>query len=1170
MSVGARNLADVTRLDPPGDLATPSTWSLGLAYAREGRVNVLHHDRVRHEITARCRGSHNRNYTVHTSYACGPDGELESIDGSCSCPVVYNCKHCVAVVATELNLAAPGTGRPTPGRSGSRTRALLSELPAIDSEMAPEDLLPPPAAIIQLPPWRRTLDRIFTPVHDPGRPDLQPLALLLTFEPDPVPGDQSGVPSRYASTAFGRRLTELGYAFPTRPGFVHVVPARAGKRQAWVRTGISWMRLRSSEVQGANPAHLDALNALRRLYADVGPYLGAQDPIALEKITHPALWSVLKEIVDAGVTLVEDGSLRPVSIEPDPAKADIEITQTDAGELTVRAAVRHPRLDAGTATTRLGDPPHGVAWRDDSGVHLARFDQPADRTWKQLAAERDEISIPADDQEDFVQTVLPRIAQVGWTSPDGSFEPPAPPAPRLHLEIGIAQTSAEAPTPQAHLRWGWHYRDEDGRGRGPLPLETTSRDATRDLDQERSIATAVAAEFADLPTALREPSETAPQAPLLRQDAQLSGMDVVRLIQEVIPRLEELGVIVETGQIPAFQETSGARIQVGLDHEGSGNDWLDLEISVEIDGHELPIAALIRSLTLGDEAVFLPDGSYLRLDDPELDQLRQLLEEAAELGDQRRTGVRVPRVRMSWWEDLLSLNIVQASTDAWFDALRKAMTSPPPVAELPAGLEAQLRPYQLAGYRWLAGLRRSGLGGVLADDMGLGKTVQALAMILDEREHPDPAGAGRRPAPWLVVAPTSVVPNWASEAKRFTPSLRVAMIEATQARRGVPLRELAGQADVVITSYALLRLEADEYAAQQWAGMLLDEAQNAKNHSSKVFAAVMGVGAPMTFAITGTPMENNLGELWAMFSLTAPGLLGSPKQFREAFRRPIERQDDVDGQRMALLRRRIAPFLLRRTKNQVALDLPPKQEQVVQIDLAPAHRRIYDRQLQRERQRVLQLTDDMDHNQIEVLAALTRLRQLAIDPSLVDQGETEIKAPSSKLDALVPLLQEAANEGHRVLVFSQFTRYLRKIAARLDHEKIGYSYLDGTTAHRRDVIDGFTQGDDPVFLISLKAGGAGINLTEADYAILADPWWNPAVENQAVDRTHRIGQTRPVHVYRMVSRGTIEEKVLALQDAKRELISGVLGADTDEAAGEVLTPGRGGRLSAEDVRMLLG
>ncbi len=511
----------------------------------------------------------------------------------------------------------------------------------------------------------------------------------------------------------------------------------------------------------------------------------------------------------------------------------------------------------------------------------------------------------------------------------------------------------------------------------------------------------------------------------------------------------------------------------------------------------------------------------------------------------------------------------------------------------------------------MANLRRSGLGGVLADDMGLGKTVQALAMILDEREHPGlldeddrvsdankvvdlaayrAKGKGAQPTPvvqpaqtvdessdddrhlppWLVVAPTSVVPNWASEAKKFAPDLKVVMIEATQTRRGVPLSEIVAEVDVVITSYALLRLEADDYAAQQWAGLLADEAQNAKNHTSKVFAAVKGVGAPLTYAITGTPMENNLNELWAMFTLTAPGLLGSPKQFRETFQRPIEKQTDDAGGLMSLLRRRIAPFLLRRTKNQVALDLPPKQEQVISVDLAPAHRRVYDRQLQRERQRVLQLTDDIDHNQIEVLAALTRLRQLAIDPTLVDQGDKDSKAPSSKLDALVPLLHEAADEGHRVLVFSQFTRYLRKIAARLDHEKIAYSYLDGTTPHRREVIEGFTSGDDPVFLISLKAGGAGINLTQADYAILADPWWNPAVENQAVDRTHRIGQTKPVHVYRMVAKDTIEEKVVALQDAKRELISGVLGGnDDDAAAGEPWTPGRGGGLSADDVRMLL-
>lgn len=1317
------------RPDGPPGLATPSTWGLGLAYAREGRVNVMHHDRVHHGITARCKGSHNRNYTVHVSYSLALDGELDSLNGSCSCPVAYNCKHCVAVVCAELGLAGPHRGRPPfSGHPGGRTQELLTRQQSAVSELNPDDA-GSAANVLEIPQWRRTLDRIFVPVADQQRFDRQPLGLLFTFRPDTAPGEQSPERSRYASTAFGRRLTELGHSYPGRPGFVHVVPLRAGKRQQWVRSGISWMRLRTGDAHDADPGQLDALNELRRLYTDVESYIGTQDVMALERINHPALWSVLREVQDAGIALVEEGSYRPVTLEPDPAQAEIEIHQSDAGDLNVQATMRHPSLGENASSTKLGDPPHGLAWRDDAGVHLAKFEQPADRSWKQLAAEGDKVNIPAGDYEDFVQTVLPRISRVGWASPDKSFNPPPPPAPRLHLELGVASVDAGNSKagnlkPKAHLHWGWHYRDEQGRGRGPLPLQGALRDPMRDTDEEGRIAGAVASEFSDIPAALARgisphgrpgyvgglgkqaptpgraelaipdsavlntdtpagsattgPSDTLP--PGLRQDADLVGFDVVKLVDDVLPRLEELGVVVETAELPDFQETTGARIQIGLSDEPSTNDWLDLNISVVVSGHELPISTLITSLTAGDEALFLPDGNYLKLDDPDLDRLKELLKEASELGDQRRDGVRVPKVRLSWWEELLSLGIVQTQANAWFQAVRRSIDNPPAPAELPAGLDAKLRPYQLDGFRWLAHLRRSGLGGVLADDMGLGKTVQALAMILDEREHPSlpeadddripdetkvvdlaayrakgksggpghetqadghawlsenpsasddplassgttvpaalrgsqvqtdvpvtsgsdespsiesataaasPNSPGSQPghprvstehdavgwadephlAPWLVVAPTSVVPNWASEARKFAPDLDVVMIEATETRRGVPLSEIAAEADVVITSYALLRLEADDYAAEHWAGMIADEAQNAKNHASKVFAAVKGVGAPVTYAITGTPMENNLNELWAMFTLTAPGLLGSPKQFRESFQRPIEKQADEAGELMSVLRRRIAPFLLRRTKNQVALDLPPKQEQVISVELTPAHRRIYDRQLQRERQRVLQLTDDIEHNQIEVLAALTRLRQLAIDPSLVDQGDKESKAPSSKLDALVPLLQEAAGEGHRVLVFSQFTRYLRKIAARLDHEKLAYSYLDGTTPHRRQVIDGFTSGDDPVFLISLKAGGAGINLTQADYAILADPWWNPAVENQAVDRTHRIGQTKPVHVYRMVSKDTIEEKVVALQDAKRELISGVLGSDDDFKA----TRGRerGNRLTAEDVRLLL-
>jgi SNF2 family DNA or RNA helicase len=296
-----------------------------------------------------------------------------------------------------------------------------------------------------------------------------------------------------------------------------------------------------------------------------------------------------------------------------------------------------------------------------------------------------------------------------------------------------------------------------------------------------------------------------------------------------------------------------------------------------------------------------------------------------------------------------------------------------------------------------------------------------------------------------------------------------------------------------------------------------------------------------------------------MFALTAPGLLGNAQQFRDKIQRPIEKGAVDTSAQFSTLRRRIAPFLLRRTKELVASELPAKQEQIIQVELAPAHRRLYDRQLQRERQRVLHLAEDIEHNQVEVLSALTRLRQMSIDPALVD---TEASAPSSKLDVLLPLLEEATQEGHCTLVFSQFTTYLRMIAARLDAAGVKYSYLDGSTTNRRKVIDGFANGDDPVFLISLKAGGVGLNLTMADYVIICDPWWNPAVEAQAVDRTHRIGQTRSVHVYRLVSQDTIEEKVLALQDAKRQLVAEVLLGDDPAASQPTASVGSG---SAQEV-----
>jgi SNF2 family DNA or RNA helicase len=483
------------------------------------------------------------------------------------------------------------------------------------------------------------------------------------------------------------------------------------------------------------------------------------------------------------------------------------------------------------------------------------------------------------------------------------------------------------------------------------------------------------------------------------------------------------------------------------------------------------------------------------------------------------------------WAELAELGVVNQQAAAW----RKQVTGllsvhaiEPPL--VPAALQARLRPYQVDGFGWLAFLWQHKMGGILADDMGLGKTLQSLALICHARRaEPDAA-------PFLIVAPTSVVPNWHAEARRFTPGLNVVTITETMARRGQPLDEVIAGADAVVTSYALLRLDFEAYSEPTWAGLILDEAQFAKNHQAKIYQCARRLPAPFKVAITGTPMENNLMELWSLLSITAPGLFPNPTKFRDFYATPIERRGDAEL--LSQLRRRIKPLIKRRTKEQVAADLPPKQEQVLEVQLSPKHRTIYQRHLQRERQKVLGLIDDMNANRFTILRSLTLLRQLSLHPGLVDSAHNGL--PSSKLDLLVEQLDDVIGSGHRALVFSQFTGFLAKVRERLDAEGVPYCYLDGSTTRRAEVLDSFKTGPAPVFLISLKAGGFGLNLTEADYCFLLDPWWNPATEAQAVDRTHRIGQTRTVMVYRLIAADTIEQKVVALQARKAKLFASVL------------------------------
>jgi len=436
----------------------------------------------------------------------------------------------------------------------------------------------------------------------------------------------------------------------------------------------------------------------------------------------------------------------------------------------------------------------------------------------------------------------------------------------------------------------------------------------------------------------------------------------------------------------------------------------------------------------------------------------------------------------------------------------------------------------------------------------------------------------------LVVAPTSVVGTWVEQAGRFCPDLRVRAVTRTSAKRGTSFAEEAAQADVLVTSYTIARLDEDELVDVDLSWLVLDEAQFIKNHASATYKAVRRLRAPSAVAITGTPLENSLMDLWSLLSVSAPGLLPGPDRFTQHYRRPIERGDT---DRLEALRAHMRPFLLRRTKEEVAADLPDKSEQVLAVELPPAHRRAYDARLARERQKVLGLLEtDTAQARFSALRSLTILRQMALDPALVEaggadggrsgrgtkasgKGRARRRKPTAKIEVLLDTLRPVVAEGHRALVFSQFTRYLTGVREHLEAAGLRTAYLDGATVDRQGAIDSFRSGEADVFLISLKAGGFGLTLTEADYVFLLDPWWNPQVEEQAVDRAHRIGQDKPVMVYRLVSADTIEEKVMDLKEKKAELFDRVVeGAGAaDEAAGAGMSRAR---LTAQEIRELVG
>jgi superfamily II DNA or RNA helicase len=565
----------------------------------------------------------------------------------------------------------------------------------------------------------------------------------------------------------------------------------------------------------------------------------------------------------------------------------------------------------------------------------------------------------------------------------------------------------------------------------------------------------------------------------------------------------------------------------------SGVDWLSVKISYESDGVGVDREELERCLREGKKYVRLSDNSFAPLD---ADRVRQMIDREIELLQAGGKNGKIPLSHAGRVQDLLAQASdaqVAANTKQLFQRL--ASIDEIKAAKKPKGLKATLRPYQEQGLSWLSFIHEIGSGGVLADDMGLGKTIQTIALLLNLKAEKKTA-----PLRALIVAPTSVVSNWVREIERFSPTLSTALWHG--AGRKDQMEELEN-ANVVITSYALLRRDIDLLKKLRLDYAILDEAQNIKNPLSATAQAAKELGAERRLALTGTPIENRLSEIWSIFEFVSPGLLGPLPKFEEKFARPI---DQGDSKAAARLRAVIHPFILRRTKMEVAKDLPPKLEVDKLIDLAPDQKAIYLQVLREVRATVMGEVErvGLGKSQLHILAGLTKLRQAACDPRLLGLPREFSHEDSGKLSAIRELIDEVESGGHKVLVFSQFVSMLKLIREALDEDKIRYEYLDGSTTDRPERIDRFqTDPTISVFLISLKAGGSGLNLTAADTVIHFDPWWNPAVEDQASDRAHRIGQKKVVTVYRLVAAGTIEEKILQLKQKKKDLVSSVLSED---------------------------
>ena len=1161
----------------------------GLDYARKGRVRGIGVAGDGDIISAQSKGSGTRIYQTMVFRKQNSRRGPATWAGNCSCPVGTNCKHVAALLITARSLAQE------------------------ESDIGDA---------FRRPTWESRLAGLLEMERAPRR------RMALEIADDP--GNLWGTP---------RGLSML--------------PLIEGKR-GWNKQGASWSQI----VTGGLDDEVDhtVMGVLRELAGMAGGsgFYYADDHISLT--TAPTrVWDVLRRGMAAGLTLTTaQRHGMPVHLA-EGLRGGVHLIREEDGGVVIAPALeiddveelrrlQDPGLNLSFSLMPIGDPVHGFyTWMPGHELLLMPIEpRPTEALSRVLLGDGEAITIPAGDVERFETEHLEALTRaLPILSADASIRMPRPTTLRAALAVHV-----DAEEHHLTTEWSIRYICEDGEARrshGVPDLSAAAEGrieggaAGRDIEGEIRLAREVLNRL--LPLAARHPAVWHP--------LDLRGMATARFMTETLPVLLELEAFdVEVDDdVPDYREAADTPvITTSVSDDEDRPDWFSLSVRVHVGEEEIPLALLMAAVAAGEPEVLLESGTWVSIDRPEIEALARLMEEGRELADPQAHGtLRVSALHAGYYEVLESLGVIGRATARWKERvgrlLERARAAEAAAghnavadaggsadeAPVPEGMRATLRPYQLEGYRWLDFLRQAGLGGVLADDMGLGKTVQVLAAVqrlveeregaggeapVDDRTDEDsestdsdalnePDGTG----PVLVIAPTSVVGSWVEQAERFCPGLRVRAVTRTAAKREETLEQIRARCDVVVTSYTIARMCEGEFIAQDWSWVVCDEAQFVKNHASATYKAVRRLRTPSTIVITGTPLENSLMDLWALMSIAAPGLLPEPERFGQVYRKPIDRGD---AEALGRLRRRMRPFLLRRTKEQVAADLPAKTEQVLAVELGAKHRKAYDQRLARERQKILGLLEeDTAQSRFIALKALTTLRQMALDPALVDgqagdnasrtdsPGKKPVRgmtgkaatapskgqpgpgrrpSPSAKVEVLLEHLGPIVSEGHRALIFSQFTRYLSGVREHLEDAGVRTAYMDGSTPDRQKVIDAFRAGGADVFLISLKAGGFGLTLTEADYVFLLDPWWNPQAEEQAVDRTHRIGQDKPVMVYRLVSADTIEEKVMALKEKKAELFARVVEG-TDGAEGAAGAAGAGGlspaALTAAEIRELI-